>query len=168
MNLSHSAYTFDYIERPKMKGSTETIAAFRGGATCRVSSHSSEWMKALKLRFDRITALPIGWDGYAGRPVSFSCAAFAANILERLCHEFPDLPPPGVVPGSDGTVQLEWHAGGFDIELDVLGVNSVAAERYVHETREIEEIEIRTDFSRVVQWLEELSQRRREMQNQAA
>lgn len=124
----------------------------------RVSNPNSWWIQELEDRFDVLTSLPRGWDGYDGQPVSFNCAQFAANLIERLC--VANVPPPQLVPGSDGTLQLEWHMNGFDVEVDVLGPYSVVATRFDHESDLDEEIEIQTDFSELASWIEGLGEER--------
>ena len=119
-----------------------------------VNGDRSNWNNTLKQRFDELTALPEGWDGYRGRPVSFACAQFAALVLERLC--LSRVPAPALVPGSDGTVQIEWHLNGYDVELDVLGANRVVAYRYEIDTAIEEEIELENDFTVVMEWLHDL------------
>lgn len=95
--------------------------------------------------------LPAGWDGYAGQPVSFGCAQFAAQLLERLCDE--EVPPPSLVPGSDGSLQLEWHRNDFDIEVDILAPYKVIASRFDCLTQLDEEFELETDFAAIASWI---------------
>lgn len=112
------------------------------------------WVAELRDRFDYLTALPRGWDGYAGIPVSFNCALFTANLLERLFVE--GVPAPQLVPGGDGTIQFEWHRNQYDVEIDVLAPYDVAAVRRNHKTGEIEEYELQTDFTLLGKWITEL------------
>lgn len=114
----------------------------------------ADWSKVLENRFNELTSLRPGWDGYTGRPVSFACARFAADLLQRLYE--PDLPPPSLVPGSDGTVQIEWHLNGFDIEVDVLAPYNVSASRYNCATEQFEEVELDSDFTLLSDWIGEL------------
>jgi hypothetical protein len=119
-----------------------------------VDGHKSEWNRLLSKRFDQMCALELGWDGYSGRPVKASCASFAANILEHLYRV--GLEAPSLVPGGDGTVQIEWHHNQFDIELDVLAPNKVRAYRHDCESDQDEEVDIENDFSVVNGWLNEM------------
>lgn len=130
--------------------------AFQKGRA-RIRYHNSLWNEALRDRFNHLTALPAGWDGYGGRPVSFSCAVFAANVIEQLCD--PELLPPQIVPGSDGTLQLEWHVAGVDVEIDILAPNEVVATRYVAEDESDERHELSTDFRQLVSWIDDLRDR---------
>ena len=120
----------------------------------RVLLPRSRWVTELRDRFDELTSLPRGWDGYAGRPVSFTCAQFDANLIERLYVE--GVPAPQLVPGSDGTVQIEWHRNQFDVEIDVLGTYEVVAIRRNLRTDVVEELELQTDFTALGDWIAEL------------
>lgn len=119
-----------------------------------ISQPDSDWYSHLKERLSQLTALPVGWDGYMGRPVSFQCANFAANILVRLCRS--NVPAPSLVPGADGSLQIEWHRNKFDVEIDVLGAQNVIATRVDRETDMQEIVEIENDFSEIAKWVEDL------------
>lgn len=120
----------------------------------RVEGNTSPWNAALGDRFNQICSLRPGWDGYRGAPVSFACAHFAATILEHLYTV--GLPAPSLVPGSDGTMQIEWHRNQYDIELDVLAPNKVIAYRYDHLSNEEDDIEVSNDFTVVSEWLKDM------------
>jgi hypothetical protein len=128
----------------------------QSGGRVTINQHSeTEWSKVLVQRFNELTALRPGWDGYGGKPVSFTCARFAADLLQRLYDGA--LPPPSLVPGSDGTLQFEWHMNQYDIEVDVLAAFNVVAMRHDCTTGEIEEMElVDADFSKLAQWLSDL------------
>jgi len=117
----------------------------------------SAWSAQLREKLNALTALPIGWDGYHGVPVSFDCARFAVRILDAICDGA--VPAPSLVPGSDGTLQIEWHCCGFDVELDVLDVGQVDAYRLNRGTGEEEEIELGVDFTQISTWIEDMAAR---------
>ncbi len=48
-----------------------------------------------------------GWDSYGGSPTTD-----AAKDVARIM-----LAPPCIVPTNSGGIQLEWHQGGWDIEI---------------------------------------------------
>ena len=116
-----------------------------------ISQPESDWYSQLEKRLNDLTGLPVGWDGYMGKPVSFQCANFAAHILVRLCRN--NVPAPGLVPGTDGSLQIEWHRNKFDVEIDVLGAKNVIATRLNHETGMEEIVEIENDFSEIAKWV---------------
>lgn len=117
----------------------------------RVSRSRSDWARDLEERFNELTSLPRGWDGYRGRPVSFGCAQFAANLVESLFVQ--GVPAPQLVPGADGTLQLEWHLNQYDIEVDVLAPYNVVATRYDHAAELEQEIEVESDFTELANWV---------------
>ena len=124
-----------------------------------VATQTSLWMRNLSSRFNEVVSLPRGWDGYTGVPVSFTTAQFAAQMIERLCVS--DVPTPSVIPGTDGSVQVEWHTGGYDVELDVLGPLEVEGYRLNQATGEVDELEIESDFSQIAQWISDIALVRR-------
>jgi hypothetical protein len=115
------------------------------------------WWDKLESRLNELTALPRGWDGYRGRPVSYTCASFAASILERIYVE--GLAMPSLVPGSDGTLQIEWHLHDYDIELDVLDANKVVAIRFDCRHESEQEVQLTNDFKLVTEWIGDLMAR---------
>ena len=121
----------------------------------RVPVPRSKWIIDLKERFDEITSLPRGWDGYDGGPVTFNTAQFAANLIERLF--IAGVPSPSLVPGGDGTVQIEWHRNQYDIEIDVLGPYEVLAFRRDQRTGNEEELDLQMDFTALAGWIDGLS-----------
>ena len=133
-------------------GNSSSTEAFEG---LEVPHNQSIWVQELAPRFEDLVKLKPGWDGYLGIPVSFSNATFAANLLETLCLN--TLPAPSLVPGTDGTLQLEWHINGYDLEIDVLGANNVVATRFCHQTEEEKEMYLKNDFSELVQWVDDLA-----------
>lgn len=136
--------------------SGEPISSLQNSTSkVRVSNPRSPWVHELAARFDKLTSLRRGWDGYSGSPVSFTCAQFAANIIERLF--IPSLPAPQLVPVSDGTVRLEWHMNQYDLEVEVLAPYEVIAFRSDLISGKEEEIEIEMDFSELSCWVAELA-----------
>lgn len=123
-------------------------------ARLRVAQPRSKWVADLTERLNEITSLPPGWDGYDGCPVSFNVAQFAANLIERLC--VADMPAPNLVPGSDGTLQIEWHRNQYDVEIDVLGPYRVVAYRRHQKTGVEQELDLESDFTVLAGWIDEL------------
>lgn len=131
----------------------------------RAGHHGSRWMRELADRFEGVVSLNIGWDGYTAVPVSFATAQFAAQIIERLC--VPHVPAPNIVPGSDGSLQIEWHVGGYDIELDVIEPLKVEAYRLNQQTSVEDEIEIESDLTEIATWISEVAVARAAMEQAA-
>ena len=146
-------------ERPNFRPSNETDFTLAcGNPAVTVARNDSQWVQELESRFIELTGLPIGWDGYQGKPISLSCAKFAANLIESIY--VASVPAPKLVPGSDGTLQLEWHLNGFDIEIDVLAPFEVVATRHDHVTEAVDEIDVQSDFSELAEWVIALGEER--------
>ena len=120
----------------------------------RINEGRTQWIETLERRLTELMALSRGWDGYEGRPVRVDCVVFAARLLETLYRTSIGLP--SLVPGGDGTLQIEWHENGYDLEIDILGPYKVVASRFDHRTQEIQELELRTDYSEIATWVSEL------------
>lgn len=150
--VSSYAFQDDVEVIPSLDSATSTVFTQHRVI---VKTHTSVWMQHLASRFDEIVSLAKGWDGYSAVPVAFGTAEFAAQMIERLC--ISEVPVPSIIPGSDGSLQVEWHAGGFDIELDVQGPNEVEAYRLNQATGATDELELESDFSQIASWLTELS-----------
>lgn len=71
---------------------------------------------ALRDRARHLLSLTKGWDSYGGEPLDPETVDKAVDVALALAHQFPTYPPQ-LVPCSDGSVQIEWHAGGWDAEL---------------------------------------------------
>ena len=132
----------------------EVVAFSSATGRVRVAGPASSWAKALETRLNEITALPKGWNGYRSVPVSFTCAAFAAQLIERLCDA--SLPPPALVPGADGTLQIEWHRNQYDIEVDILEPYKVFASRYDCLSGEFTEVTLSDDFTVLADWIKDM------------
>lgn len=70
----------------------------------------------LRHRARHLLSLTKDWDSYGGEPIDPETVDKAVDVALALAHQFP-AHPPSLVPCSDGSVQVEWHTGGWDVEL---------------------------------------------------
>lgn len=70
-------------------------------------------------RLNQLLQLPQGWDGHRAKPVTERAAIAAMGVLFAVANDRSLSPQ--VVPLPDGGIQLEWHAGGYSIEIEVNG-----------------------------------------------
>lgn len=61
--------------------------------------------------FEKLRELKEGWDSYGGKPIDPACIAKAKDLYFQMYGDW------SVVPCSDGSVQLEQHKDGLDIEV---------------------------------------------------
>lgn len=152
-SVFNSIFSGTATQQRRKFGGTVTNGVF-GNYRIVIPYNNSSWLQALGPRFEHLTHLERGWDGYEGLPVKFSCAKFAADLLERICD--PAVPAPSLVPGSDGSVQAEWHLGRVDLEIDVLAPQEVVATLYDPEIGEPQRIELQNDFGPLTTWIARL------------
>jgi hypothetical protein len=61
-------------------------------------------------------SLPPNWNSYGGKSPSLDTARAAIEFIDMIPYEDP--PRPRVIPLSSGGIQLEWHNGERDLEVD--------------------------------------------------
>lgn len=124
------------------------------------------WRTAVTKQFQRLLSLQPGWDGYKAPAIKRENAVFALSMLDAIYS--PDIPPPNIVPGSAGDIQIEWHTMEGDVELHVLRPNLVSA-WYSRQSdgREIE-VELSNNFQSVSSWLVEMMEAERAAEPAAA
>jgi hypothetical protein len=76
-----------------------------------------DMMHTIQTRLNALGHLPSGWAGRGSEPVSREVRARAALVFGRIGRAAMGLP--AVVPGADGSVQLEWRSREYDLEVDV-------------------------------------------------
>jgi hypothetical protein len=103
-------------------------------------------------RLRELLRLEAGWDSYGARRVSERAVLTALAFLARRTH-----PRPSVVPTVRGGIQLEWHNGRVDVEVECLpnGAAQLAAED--SETGEYVERWVMPGHIAVEEWLDRLA-----------
>lgn len=86
------------------------------------SSQTSTWVRDFAARVQRLRALSRGWDGPQSEPVKSWLLNEAARLVRDALANSRNSVAPFLVPGGDGSVQIEWHTKSGEIELD-LGVD---------------------------------------------
>lgn len=117
-----------------------------------VSATLHGWNDEVLERVDELVKLPKNWNGYGAEGVSFQTANFAMSMLASACPQ--SAPKPQIVPGINSDLQVEWHSLEYDIELHVRAPFDVVATRISGD--EVEEVELRNEFSIVARWLNEM------------
>jgi hypothetical protein len=83
-------------------------------ATDETMSWLAEWMEK---RINALLRLPEAWNGRQSRQITFEAAqaaVFAAFAITKDTKLGPQ-----IFPLADGGLQLEWHAAGLDLELEI-------------------------------------------------
>lgn len=114
------------------------------------------WRDEMRQRFKHIGKLRRGWDGFNSPPPSATTIAFAQSILNEVMSA--STPPPSLVPISGGGLQLEWHTGGYDIELAVFAPNEAELCVEFPDGREpIDDLELEGQFTELNEVLDAIS-----------
>lgn len=105
-------------------------------------------------KLDELTRLPVGWDGYSGVPTEYANALFAIDLMGAVSKQH--FKTPSVVPGGDGSLQLEWHINQYDLEIEILDPHKIIVERTDLTTDENVEIQPDGDYGVLFEWIKEL------------
>ncbi len=81
-------------------------------------SNRRTWLAAYaEEQLNSLLRLRPGWDGYRARPLTMEATKTAVDILFAIVDDLSL--PPQIFPLRDGGIQLEWHSGDEDIEIEV-------------------------------------------------
>lgn len=103
------------VTRPRPAGSETSGSPGPQVFTIRLEERAADWLRPAIDRISNLTALARSWDSYGAPPVEADCALHAVQFL--LSTAYSSVPPPTIVPLTDGGIQLEWHRGGIDFEI---------------------------------------------------
>ena len=106
----------------------------------RIDSEHSKIVQELKDKCTELTELAVGWDGYDAVPVSINRAKLAKKIIQELVK--PNVPKPGITPGYNGNIQIEWCENNFELEIEITKHNEVEVLLTDLSTGDIEEISL--------------------------
>ncbi|MFK5985179.1 MAG: hypothetical protein QM479_07115 [Pseudomonadota bacterium] len=105
-----------------------------------------------------ILALSDNWDSYGANRFSQETAKAVDNLLRGIMHM--NTPAPQLVPSASGTIQLEWHVGGIDLEIEVESLSTSYVFFEDEKNQEpLWEGEIKYDLSKLVHYINILTER---------
>ena len=100
----------------------------------------SRWVSPTVQSLVDLLSLPPDWDSYGAQPVHLSRVTEAIQLLGLVMRN--DTPAPSVVPTTSGSVQLEWHTNGIDLEIEILALQKYRVS--------FEDSRSRNDWERVI------------------
>ncbi len=101
------------------------------------------WVDVLASRTQRILRLSRGWDGPGSEPVQPRLLDEAIRILRDALVGVRNAAAPYLIPGGDGSIQIEWHEKSGELELDLAADGSHSI--WIRDYRSGEEIEGEND-----------------------
>lgn len=117
-----------------------------------------DWYKKTAKSLYSILSLGDNWDSYGANRISQETAKAVDELLVNIMHVCS--PVPQLVPSASGSIQLEWHLGGIDLEIEVesLSTSYVSFDDEQNEEQSWEG-EIKYDLSRLVHYINVLTSR---------
>lgn len=106
-------------------------------------------------RLKDLMSLENGWDGPDSVPASKENADFALSVTRELFRE--KVPAPSIFPIGDGTLQIEWHCSGYEVELDVVAPNDINAGRLHISSGDEDDINVAGDLAILSSWIDDLA-----------
>lgn len=83
------------------------------------------WLRDVALRLEELRRFPDGWDGHDARAMTDDAALVMLHILQQVA--VPGVSAPDVVLSPEGGLQIEWHQGGWDVEIEARGSGDIEA-----------------------------------------
>lgn len=81
------------------------------------------WVVPTIERIDELLSLTPNWDSYGAPGIDPVYVDAALRLLLDVMQE--NTPAPSMVPTSRGGIQLEWHAKGIDLEVELVTPSQV-------------------------------------------
>lgn len=75
------------------------------------------WLLPALTSLSELGTLEDNWDSYGARSVSVNAVAGVIRLLALIMTD--TMPAPTLVPTRSGGIQIEWHARGIDLEIQV-------------------------------------------------
>ena len=75
------------------------------------------WLSDSVDDLNTILALNENWDSYGAHKIQANAALAALKIMLAAMKD--KTPIPAIVPTSTGSIQLEWHRSGIDLEVEI-------------------------------------------------
>jgi hypothetical protein len=78
-----------------------------------------DWISQIASNAQAISKLRAGWDGRGSIPISDKMLYRATTYVRLALEGLSDATAPRLVPGGDGSVQIEWHSKRGELEFDI-------------------------------------------------
>jgi hypothetical protein len=146
------------IWQDSLSNGRQPVAPRRSSTVSLSKAYIPKWLSQTTKALYAILALDDNWDSYGAKRISPEIASAADELLRDIM--LASTPAPQVVPSANGSIQLEWHIGGIDLEIEV---ESLAISQVIFEDKQNEEPawegEINYDLTRLVHYIQLLTAR---------
>ena len=83
----------------------------------KVAGYVPAWLPITNRELNELLNLEADWDSYGAKPVNPDAAVATIWFLGLVMQKESMMP--FILPMSSGNIQLEWHASGIDIEVEI-------------------------------------------------
>ena len=152
-----SVFTMEGHFEPKLT-IVKNVKPYKNNVVSLSSKRIPEWYQQTVDSLFAILDLGDNWDSYGANGFSSNIAKAVNQLLVDIMDD--DTPAPQLVPSASGSIQLEWHIGGIDLEIEVESL-STSYVFFEDEQNEDEswEGEIKYDLSKLVHYINLLTRR---------
>lgn len=113
------------------------------------------WLPRAIHALDGLGCLPANWDSYGAQTIRHSNILATVELLLAVMRD--DTPLPSFVPTNRRTILLEWHVGGFDLEVEVRGTGRLHVAFEDAHDGTAWEAELNSDLTKLVNCIERLT-----------
>ena len=138
------------ITRPPERGGPDGA-----GVTVDLSHRPPVWSCETLESLCELSCLPENWDSYHAPRIRQDCIKAAMELILSIASD--NTPRPSVVPTSRGTVLLEWHTRGVDLEIEILSLVSFHVSFEDCRTGDETEQDVGSNLRPLVEYMERLS-----------
>jgi len=132
-----------------------TFPFLRGQLVVESEGSLPPWFKETVSALEEVGEIPENWNSYGAKQVSRTSILAAIELLLYVMDD--ETPVPAIVPTNRGTVILEWHTRGIDLEVEVLAHGRVHVAFEAARAGTEWEAEIGSDLTRLVDCIQLLS-----------
>lgn len=92
------------------------------------------WVQPVVDRLNHLLQLEAGWGGPGTLRIERRVVERTLEALALIAA--PEIQPPSISPGPDGSLQLAWYTRDFELEIDVPLSGDITASLYEHNSGE--------------------------------
>ncbi len=107
------------------------------------------WQYSIRRNIAELLDLSDNWDSYGAVAIRPEYAASALGLLQSIMDS--ETIAPSVVPTNLGGIQIEWHAGGIDLEIEVESTSRISVWYEDNRTGVSWEDELSSDLSKLAE-----------------
>jgi hypothetical protein len=102
---------------PQQPSDPEPTSSLGKEFVAEVGERAPEWLRKTEEALRSLLALPANWDSYGARAIELHAVHAAIELLRSIVQH--GTPQPVVVPTNRGSIQIEWHTRGIDLEIEI-------------------------------------------------